>query len=665
MAEGDEEWDAVEWEDNDAPDGNSSPRTLASEPARLDPAFPHQETKTCAYSLDIDLADAAAAAPEEKSNKRKRAYVPSAEDKHFAVQMHREDLVDRLAMVSSMSCAANDPDLQAVLLSLVPNKLSSAVVNPSADNVETMRTYKALLEWFVQYFTVISDKHATEEEGRDGSEPAALLRAVRSRAGTAHQLVQIFVSVARALNVQARYVASVTLPPPVPSAYPQIKFMCTDTETVGDSVRSEYPAVGRRTRAAWTRASVPPLVWAELLIGPGRSLEKEVVFADASFDGAMSSKVRQQRNIEVVDLTGDVGGESAAAAAEAPIARWVAVQVAPSAFLDCASLMHCSRGGDKAVCCVIAVDHLEIMVDVTPRYVVDPVKLRQCRASKYDYAWLRDYLKDLLNIAKLILNESQTKNFISSVEGDADLTKLDLMVGKVMPNTLAAFKNHEYFAIEKTLHIDEGINPSKRKAVGIFKGNPVYLRECVEQLLSSREWHRMGKRVLTGAAPVKVRGAVAESNSIGLSGKKATNLYGSWQTEQLPRDVAQNGEIPVNDHGNVEVLNYNTSMIPVGTAYVQEEYAEAAAKRLNIPYAKALVGFENKRGRVGMAAFPIFDGIVVLSEHAELVEEISISMLDNKLVNQTKNTESKCVMRWQNLVSGLLTRISIRETYGH
>ncbi|CAM9569893.1 unnamed protein product, partial [Ectocarpus fasciculatus] len=323
----------------------------------------------------------------------------------------------------------------------------------------------------------------------------------------------------------------------------------------------------------------------------------------------------------------------------------------------------------KSVGCVLAIDSWGTMVDVTPRYLSCGDQLLQCRSQRYNYKWLKLYIKEI-NSSIRSYSSSDIERRDLFFQGDSDLSVLESTAERVMPSTLAGFKNHRYFALEQQLRVDEAVNPIMRSVVGVFKGVPVFPRNSVEQLLSTKEWKRVGKRVVTGARPVKIRGHSdidqGGNKSQDVSTKRiAVNLYGSWQTESIVRDVVQDGILPTNDHGNIEVLNYNASLIPVGSRYVEEDFAEAAAKKLEIPFAKALVGFENKRGRVGVASFPIFDGVVVLEEHADLVTEVAISMLGNKLVQKTKSIEAKIVMRWQNIVNGVLLRHRIKETYGH
>eukprot|EP00892_Ulva_mutabilis_P007435 jgi/Ulvmu1/5063/UM021_0080.1 len=98
---------------------------------------------------------------------------------------------------------------------------------------------------------------------------------------------------------------------------------------------------------------------------------------------------------------------------------------------------------------------------------------------------------------------------------------------------------------------------------------------------------------------------------------KRVELYGPWQTRAWAPPAAQNGIVPRNDHGNVEVPPF-AAAVPEGTVYIDLPRAAAAAAALEVDAAPALVGFE--QGRQG-GMLPKIRGVVVCIEHADAVRD--------------------------------------------
>jgi hypothetical protein len=82
-------------------------------------------------------------------------------------------------------------------------------------------------------------------------------------------------------------------------------------------------------------------------------------------------------------------------------------------------------------------------------------------------------------------------------------------------------------------------------------------------------------------------------------GEVRVELYGLWQTVPYRVTPVKNGIIPVNQHGNVEVWDFNESLVPPGARLLQSRHAIKAAQSLGLPCAPAIVGFENKGSSLG------------------------------------------------------------------
>lgn len=112
-------------------------------------------------------------------------------------------------------------------------------------------------------------------------------------------------------------------------------------------------------------------------------------------------------------------------------------------------------------------------------------------------------------------------------------------------------------------------------------------------------------------------------------------LYGPWQTRAWAPPAAQNGIVPRNDHGNVEVPPF-AAAVPVGTVYIDLPRAAAVAAQLEVDAAPALVGFEP--GRQG-GMVPKIRGVVVCAEHADAVREAAQAA---EQARQEKQRQKRC-----------------------
>ena len=72
---------------------------------------------------------------------------------------------------------------------------------------------------------------------------------------------------------------------------------------------------------------------------------------------------------------------------------------------------------------------------------------------------------------------------------------------EAMPTTMAGFKDHPLYVLERHLKRDEVVEPPVE--LGKFRGEPVYPRGNVLQLKTAENWMRQGRTVIAGAQPLK------------------------------------------------------------------------------------------------------------------------------------------------------------------
>lgn len=116
----------------------------------------------------------------------------------------------------------------------------------------------------------------------------------------------------------------------------------------------------------------------------------------------------------------------------------------------------------------------------------------------------------------------------------------------------------------------------------------------------------------------------------------------------------------MNTYGNIEIWGGLKQFVPLGAVYVEGQLAVKAAKMLDLQYAPALIGFENK----GLGSYPKIGGVVILEEYQALVLDAMYQMEAAKEEVAYQEKFKKMIERWYKLVKMLLSRQKLRETYG-
>ncbi len=78
------------------------------------------------------------------------------------------------------------------------------------------------------------------------------------------------------------------------------------------------------------------------------------------------------------------------------------------------------------------------------------------------------------------------------------------LVKKPMPTSIAEFKSHPLYALRRHLLKFEAIYPDKQKPLGMIKGEPIYPRSAVKELMSNFKWREKARMVRLNEKPYKV-----------------------------------------------------------------------------------------------------------------------------------------------------------------
>ncbi|KAL1692551.1 hypothetical protein GGG16DRAFT_124024 [Schizophyllum commune] len=246
---------------------------------------------------------------------------------------------------------------------------------------------------------------------------------------------------------------------------------------------------------------------------------------------------------------------------------------------------------------------------------------------------------------------------------DEELNSMQMSEG--MPTTLAGFKDHPLYVLERHIRQHETIHPPPPATpeLGKFRGEPVYPRSNVVSLKSAENWMRSeGRTVKAGEQPMKFvklhANTVARLREIELAkdelrvagadsvGDLMQGLYARSQTELFVPPPVVDGKIPKNNFGNVDLFVPNKGVVKI-------------ARKLGFDYAEALTGFEFKKRR----AVPVIQGVVVAVENEQALLEAYWEAEQDAAEKARVKREERVLKLWTRLVQGLTIRARLQEQY--
>lgn len=251
-----------------------------------------------------------------------------------------------------------------------------------------------------------------------------------------------------------------------------------------------------------------------------------------------------------------------------------------------------------------------------------------------------------------------------SDKDQADETKTEEVLTKQdMPSSDNAFRNHPLYILEKHLLKFQGIYPPEVAPLGFFKDQPVYPRDCVHTLRSRETWLRQARTVKLNETAYKI--AKARPKRDRFTGELIRDLplelFGEWQTKEYEPPWAENGKVPRNAYGNVDM--YQECMLPKGCAWLKLNGLPRVANKLGIDCAAAVVGFDNHCGSYG--SHPVIEGFIVCEEYAETLK----MAWEEEQANSKKREEDKRQKRiwdnWKRLLKAAMIREKLRVKYKH
>ncbi|CCI48302.1 unnamed protein product [Albugo candida] len=355
--------------------------------------------------------------------------------------------------------------------------------------------------------------------------------------------------------------------------------------------------------------------------------------------------------------------------------HWISCDVAKNIISE---QHHQEILSNRSISYILSIDQISgFAVDVTARYVHSWSKTLQLRhghqfISKLVEAHNQQILETTTKYAPILAQIEQEKKELQEL---ADAER--------MPTSIEGFRRHHRYCLERHLGRLEVLYP--RQVIGIFKGQRVYLRCHIQKLQSARHWLRQGRVIKEDEKlqPYKKLNRNKDTRN-GCDDRQSRDiaLYGGWQTEDFAPSIVMDGILPKNEHGNIEL--WSDKHLPVGAAHLRMPHITAAASKLGIDYAPALVGFETKNGinypkfDVGIdyapalvgfetkngISYPKFDGIIVALSHKQLLIDAHAHLEQRKIEHAIEQNQNLIHKRWKRLVQRMLIRSRLEKDYG-
>ncbi|XP_070501886.1 DNA repair protein complementing XP-C cells homolog isoform X2 [Chironomus tepperi] len=285
--------------------------------------------------------------------------------------------------------------------------------------------------------------------------------------------------------------------------------------------------------------------------------------------------------------------------------------------------------------------------DVSARYCINlNTTIRKMRVD-------REYLYPILNI----FNAGSKKTHRDFKE-DEELNKVQF--DTPMPTSIAEFKNHPLYVLKRHLLKFQAIYPPEPPILGYIRDEAIYPRDCVFTLHSRETWIKDARVVkLHEQAYKTVKTMKYDRAKNKIIKDVPLELFGIWQTEEYKPPNAENGIVPRNAYGNVEL--FKPSMLPGGTVHLQLPGLNKVCRKLGIDCSQAIVGFDSSGGW----PYPVYDGFVVCKEFEEKVIDAWNREQEQAEQKEREKIEKRVYGNWKKLIKGLLIKQRLMQKYNN
>ncbi|XP_075972892.1 DNA repair protein complementing XP-C cells homolog [Anticarsia gemmatalis] len=322
--------------------------------------------------------------------------------------------------------------------------------------------------------------------------------------------------------------------------------------------------------------------------------------------------------------------------------QWISVDVIKGKIHSTGDLY---SNATHPVCYIVGWDNNNYLKDLTRKYV--PQYNTVTRKQRAEPLWWDKAIKPYLG--PKTARDREEDEYLDRMQLEAPL-----------PKSIAEYKNHPLYALKRHLLKFEAIYPPDAAVLGFVRGEPVYARDCVYVCRSRDTWLKEAKVVKLAQEPYKVVKARPKWDKLSnkLITDKPLEVFGPWQVQDYEPPVAENGLVPRNAYGNVEL--FKECMLPKGTVHIKLPGLNRVAKKLNIDCAPAMTGFDFNGGW----SHPVYDGFVVCQEFEEIIVDAWTKDQEEQERRELEKTEMRVYGNWRRLIKSLLIRERLKLKYG-
>ncbi|KAH2025958.1 hypothetical protein KXV65_007743 [Aspergillus fumigatus] len=337
----------------------------------------------------------------------------------------------------------------------------------------------------------------------------------------------------------------------------------------------------------------------------------------------------------------------------------------------------------QVICYVVAYSSDKTAKDVTTRYLrrrtwpgktkgyripVEKIPVPGRKRKFFEYDWFR-------TILRVYERSEENRTKVDEIEDTTDLRPNQPEKKQVKEgDTLQSLRSSTEFVLERFLRREEALRPGAQPVRTFVSGKgdkakeeKVYRRADVLKCLSAESWHKEGRRIKMGEAPLKLvpiravtllRKREVDEMERETGEKPKQGLYAKYQTEYIIPPPIRDGIIPKNEYGNIDC--FVPSMVPRGAVHIPWPGTVRICKKLGIDYAEAVTGFEFG----SKMAVPVIQGVVVASENEDLVKDAWRAEDAEKRKKEQLKAEKRILQTWRKFLFGLRIAERVREEYG-
>uniref|UniRef100_K3WDM9 Rad4 beta-hairpin domain-containing protein n=1 Tax=Globisporangium ultimum (strain ATCC 200006 / CBS 805.95 / DAOM BR144) TaxID=431595 RepID=K3WDM9_GLOUD len=602
-----------------------------------------RQTLTDLQKVDWDQVNkvlAKEAAEASKQTKKRKIQRMSKADKERELVLHQSHLLLLLATQLKWNALCESPVLRGLLLSLACD--SPFDFYTEMRNQPMKYSLELLVRWFREHFRVVEDTgdvddddlQAPDENGGEVLTEAKLMEVFFEKQGREHELAVLFTALCRSLRLRCRHTSALDA------------LLIQQSKAFESSLSASRSPINRRRTRKRSRSNAT------------------VTKGDAGDAFTVEAAVSTQSYW----IWSEVYDDKKKA--------WISVDTIRRLVGRPQDIEPLRKGALFSY--IVSISGSERLIDVTPRYAARWSKTLKLRIADTWWGLTIDAMSaEALNrtncsnqLYDIDEREEEERIFVQEKSQLTAMTE-----SEEMPTSLEGFKKHHLYCLERHLGRFDCIYP--RKAVGIFKGQPVFLRKHVHVTRSAYQWRRLGREINDSERekPAKWYKTFSKSNNGagdsgddddddggGMSqtnrGNGARAMFGVWQTSVFVSPPVVDGIVPKNSYGNIEL--WSKAHVPRHAVHVQLPRIEKVAQQLGIDFAPAVVGFEVKDGR----NVPKFDGIVVAESSFEVLVDAHAHIQQSTIEKAIEKNQQLVTKRWERIVKRLLLRQRLEDDYG-